>query len=58
MLLRYSLDMGKDADRIERRCRAFWSRPSDSGHRRRRSRRTLGTKAMADLIVKEVEGQY
>jgi 3-isopropylmalate dehydrogenase len=59
MLLRYSLDMGKDADRIE----TAVSRVLGAGHRTADiggtgAGATLGTKAMADLIVKEVEGQY
>jgi 3-isopropylmalate dehydrogenase len=60
MLLRYSLDMGRDADRIE----TAVSRVLEAGHRTAdiagatAGGTTLGTKAMADLIVKEVEGQY
>ena len=58
MLLRYSLDMGKDADRIE----TSVSRVLEAGHRTAdivsAGATPLGTRAMADLIVKEVEGQY
>jgi 3-isopropylmalate dehydrogenase len=59
MLLRYSLDMGRDADRIE----TAVSRVLAAGHRTADiagagSGAPLGTKTMADLIVKEVEGQY
>ena len=58
MLLRYSLDMGKDADRVE----AAVLRVLEQGHRTgdiaSGGSRPLGTKAMADLIVKEVEAQY
>jgi 3-isopropylmalate dehydrogenase len=58
MLLRYSLDMGKDADRIE----TAVSRVLEAGHRTAdiagAGASPLGTRAMADLIVKEVEGQY
>jgi 3-isopropylmalate dehydrogenase len=57
MLLRYSLDLGKEADRIE----TAVSRVLDAGHRTADiagGGAALGTKAMADLIVKEVEGQY
>ena len=57
MLLRYSLDLGKEADRIE----TAVSRVLDAGHRTADiagGGAALGTKALADLIVKEVEGQY
>jgi 3-isopropylmalate dehydrogenase len=57
MLLRYSLDLGKEADRIE----TAVSRVLDAGHRTADiagGGGAIGTRAMADLIVKEVEGQY
>jgi 3-isopropylmalate dehydrogenase len=58
MLLRYSLDLGKDADRIE----TAVGRVLEAGHRTADiaspGSAPLGTRAMADLIVKEVEGQY
>src|SRR5438128_3050934 len=59
MLLRYSLHMEKDADRVERAV----LRVLEQGHRTADiapsgTRVTVGTKEMADLIVREVEAQY
>jgi 3-isopropylmalate dehydrogenase len=58
MLLRYSVDMGKDADRIERAVQAVL----EQGHRTADiagpGERPLGTRAMGDVIVKAVEAQY
>ena len=58
MLLRYSLDMGKDADRVE----TAVTRVLEQGHRTadiaERGTKALGTRQMADLVVKDVEGQY
>src|SRR2546429_6162898 len=59
MLLRYSLHMEKDADRVERAV----LRVLEQGHRTADiapsgTRVTVGTKEMADLIVREVETQY
>ena len=58
LLLRYSLDMGEHADRVE----AAVMRVLERGHRTADiaggGARPLGTNAMTDLIVKEVEGQY
>ena len=55
MLLRYSLDMGPAADRIEAAVR----RVLEQGHRTRdiaaKGEKTLGTKEMGDLIVRGVE---
>jgi 3-isopropylmalate dehydrogenase len=55
MLLRYSLDMGPEADRIEAAVRAVL----EQGHRTRdiaaRGERALGTKEMGDLIVRRIE---
>ncbi len=57
MLLRYSLDRGTDADRVE----TAVLRVLEGGHRTgdiaSGGSRPLGTRAMADLIIKEVEGQ-
>jgi 3-isopropylmalate dehydrogenase len=56
MLLRYSLNMGREADRIEAAVRRVLER----GHRTRdiaaAGAPPLGTKAMGDLIVRGVEG--
>jgi 3-isopropylmalate dehydrogenase len=56
MLLRYSFDMGREAERIETAVR----RVLEQGHRTRdiaaAGAAALGTKAMGDLIVREVEG--
>lgn len=58
MLLRYSLDMGGDADRVE----AAVLRVLEAGHRTADiaagGSSPLGTRAMADLIVADVEGRY
>jgi len=59
MLLRYSLHMEKDADRVERAV----LRVLEQGHRTADiapsgTQVTVGTKEMADLIVREVEAQY
>src|SRR2546421_3385472 len=58
MLLRYSLDKGADADRID----AAVLRVLEQGHRTADiagpGARTVGTKEMADLIVRDVEDQY
>jgi 3-isopropylmalate dehydrogenase len=58
MLLRYSLDMGKDADRID----AAVLRVLEQGHRTRDIHATatklVGTKEMGDLIVGEVQRSY
>ena len=55
MLLRYSLNMGPHADRIE----AAVSRVLEQGHRTRdiaaKGEKVLGTTAMGDLIVRGVE---
>jgi len=55
MLLRYSLNMGPEADRIEAAVR----RVLEHGHRTRDIAATgdkvLGTKEMGDLIVRGVE---
>jgi 3-isopropylmalate dehydrogenase len=55
MLLRYSLGMGREADRIEAAVR----RVLEAGHRTRdiaaAGAPALGTKAMGDLIVRDVE---
>jgi 3-isopropylmalate dehydrogenase len=58
MLLRYSLNMGKDADRID----AAVLHVLEQGHRTRDIRaegtKVLGTKEMGDLIAGEVERSY
>jgi 3-isopropylmalate dehydrogenase len=55
MLLRYSLNMGREADRIEAAVR----RVLEQGPRTRdiaaAGAPALGTKAMGDLIVRDVE---
>ena len=55
MLLRYSLNMGRDADRVE----AAVQRVLEQGHRTRDiaggRRHELGTREMGDLIVRELE---
>ena len=58
MLLRYSLDMGKDADRID----TAVLRVLEQGHRTRdihaAGMKLVGTKEMGDLIAGEVERSY
>ena len=58
MLLRYSLNMEKDADRIE----GAVLRVLEQGHRTADiaapGARATGTREMGDLIVREVERQY
>src|SRR5499433_411415 len=58
MLLRYSLDMGKDADRID----AATLRILEQGHRTRdihaAGMKLVGTKEMGDLIAGEVQRSY
>jgi len=58
MLLRYSLNMGKDADRID----AAVLHVLEQGHRTRDIRaegtNVVGTKEMGDLIAGEVERSY
>jgi len=58
MLLRYSLNMEKDADCVERAV----LRVLEQGHRTAdiapRGTRAAGTKEMGDLIVRDVETQY
>jgi 3-isopropylmalate dehydrogenase len=58
MLLRYSLNMGKDADRID----AAVLHVLEQGHRTRDIRaegtKAVGTKEMGDLIAGEVERSY
>jgi 3-isopropylmalate dehydrogenase len=58
MLLRYSLGMEKDADRVDGAVR----RALEAGHRTADiaapGARARGTREMGDLIVSEVERQY
>src|SRR5437867_1145596 len=58
MLLRYSFDMTKDADRID----AAVLQVLEAGHRTAdiasRGAKVSGTREMGDLIVKEVEREY
>jgi 3-isopropylmalate dehydrogenase len=58
MLLRYSLDLGKDADRID----AAVLRILEQGHRTRdihaAGMKLVGTKEMGDLIAGEVQRSY
>jgi 3-isopropylmalate dehydrogenase len=58
MLLRYSLSMEKDADRIEHAV----LRVLEQGHRTAdivaRGAKPAGTREMGDLIVRELERQY
>jgi len=58
MLLRYSLDRGADADRID----AAVLRVLERGHRTRdihsAGTKLVGTTEMGDLIVSEVEKSY
>jgi 3-isopropylmalate dehydrogenase len=58
MLLRYSLDRGADADRIDRAV----LRVLEQGHRTRdihsAGTKLVGTREMGDLIVGEVEKSY
>jgi len=58
MLLRYSLNREKDADRVERAV----LRVLEQGHRTAdiasRGAKVSGTREMGDLIVKEVEREY
>ena len=58
MLLRYSVNMVADADRVERAV----ERVLAAGHRTadiaRPGEKALGTRQMGDLIVREVEAQY
>jgi 3-isopropylmalate dehydrogenase len=58
MLLRYSLGMEKDADRVERAVLGVL----EQGHRTadivQRGGKAVGTKEMGELIVKALEAQY
>jgi len=58
MLLRHTLSLEKDADRVERAV----LRVLEQGHRTADiaapGARRVGTKEMTDLIVREVEAQY
>lgn len=58
MLLRYSLNMGEHADRVERAVQ----RALEQGHRTsdiaQRGDKPIGTKEMGDVIVRELELQY
>jgi len=58
MLLRYSLQMPADADRVERAVMRVLEQGHRTGDIAEPGARSLGTRQMADLIVKDVEGQY
>jgi len=58
MLLRYSLDRGTDADRIERAVLRVLEQGHRTGDIAARGEKVIGTKEMGDFIVRAVEGQY
>src|SRR2546430_1840050 len=58
MLLRYSLDRGTDADRIEQAVLRVLEQGHRTGDIAARGEKVIGTKEMGDLIVRAVESQY
>ena len=58
MLLRYSLNMVADADRIERAVEGVLAAGHRTGDIARPGEKALGTRQMGDLIVRELEAQY
>ena len=58
MLLRYSLNMEKDADRVERAVLRVLERGHRTADIAPPGTRAAGTTEMGDLIVKDVEAQY
>jgi 3-isopropylmalate dehydrogenase len=57
MLLRYSLNMVPDADRVERAVLAVLEQGHRTGDIAQRGEKVIGTKAMGELIVRELEVQ-
>src|SRR5213594_1274924 len=58
MLLRYSLDRGTDADRIEQAVLRVLEQGHRTGDIAACGEKVIGTKEMGDLIVRAVESQY
>jgi 3-isopropylmalate dehydrogenase len=57
MLLRYSLNMVADADRVERAVLAVLEQGHRTGDIAQRGEKVIGTKEMGELIVRELEAQ-
>ncbi|HEV8616649.1 MAG TPA: 3-isopropylmalate dehydrogenase [Methylomirabilota bacterium] len=55
MLLRYSLNMGAEADRVERAVLAVLEQGHRTGDIAQRGEKVIGTKEMGELIVRELE---
>ena len=58
MLLRYSVTMAADADRVERAVERVLAAGHRTGDIARPGEKALGTRQMGDLIVRELEAQY
>jgi 3-isopropylmalate dehydrogenase len=58
MLLRYSLGMGVHADRIERAVHRALGQGHRTGDIAQAGEKVLGTREMADVVLREVEAQY
>jgi 3-isopropylmalate dehydrogenase len=58
MLLRYSLSMGADADRVERAVHRVLGQGHRTGDIAQPGEKVLGTREMADVVLREVEAQY
>jgi 3-isopropylmalate dehydrogenase len=58
MLLRYSVNMVADADRVERAVERVLAAGHRTGDIARPGDKALGTRQMGDLIVRELEAQY
>jgi len=58
MLLRYSVNMVADADRVERAVERVLAAGHRTGDIARPGEKALGTRQMGDLIVRELEAQY
>jgi 3-isopropylmalate dehydrogenase len=58
MLLRYSLDRGEDAARVERAVERVLAHGYRTRDVAQAGAKVVGTREMADVIVREVEGQY
>ena len=58
MLLRYSLSMAADADRVERAVHRVLGQGHRTGDIAQPGEKVLGTREMADVVLREVEAQY
>jgi len=58
MLLRYSLNMAAHADRVERAVERALAQGHRTGDIAQRGDKTVGTREMADVIIRELELQY